>query len=141
MTPDDRRQELNQILSNLADCLNIPQSKYEDARSKYEAVGEWLDNEQSEIRHLSPVILPQGSFALGTVIRPVGVEEFDIDLVCHLILEMGATSPSKLKELIGNRLRASEVYRRMLQSITERCCRRCCRTFILPVRLALTSAC
>ena len=53
-------------------------------------------------------IYPQGSFALGTVVKPwiSGEEqEYDIDLVFQLDLEIGTKQPSALKNAVGQRLK------------------------------------
>lgn len=54
----------------------------EKAERSYRAVGQWLGDcdVNSDVK-----IMPQGSFYLGTVIRPVSdADEYDIDLVCLL---------------------------------------------------------
>ena len=65
-----RHQQLNQIFSDLADGIAVPQSRYREAKERYEAVGAWLDEADSELAPYEPIIYPQGSFALGTAVRP-----------------------------------------------------------------------
>src|SRR5882724_9508616 len=59
------------LLDVLARDLDIPPGKYREAVSRYEAVGRWLDAPDSPLHSFSPQIYPQGSFRLGTVVRPV----------------------------------------------------------------------
>ena len=35
-------------------------------------IGEWLDGKDSSLSVYKPVIYPQGSFRLGTMIKPLG---------------------------------------------------------------------
>ena len=78
-------QTHDDVLENIADALDIPPSKFEEAKSRYEAIGEWLDRDASSIAAYDPAISPQGSFLLGTVTRPLTTaEEYDVDLVCLL---------------------------------------------------------
>ena len=58
------RKRLNRILKDLADEIDVPPSKYREARQRYDAVGTWLDEDGSELARYQPSIYPQGSFAL-----------------------------------------------------------------------------
>jgi Adenylyl/Guanylyl and SMODS C-terminal sensor domain/Cyclic GMP-AMP synthase DncV-like, nucleotidyltransferase domain len=112
------------LLDVLARDLDIPPGKYREAVSRYEAVGRWLDAPDSPLHSFSPQIYPQGSFRLGTVVRPVnsGQEaDYDIDLVCQLGLHMSEVSPRALKNMIGDRLKAHATYCRLLEVEGRRC--------------------
>jgi hypothetical protein len=87
MTVHDKRlaKSHDDILEAMADALDIPPSKFEEAKNRYEAIGNWLDRPESSIAQYDPSISPQGSFLLGTVTRPLtDTEEYDVDLVCRL---------------------------------------------------------
>jgi len=87
------KEELSDLLRAIADDLDIPGHMYEDAVVKYTEVGEWLAHEDSELAQYDPDIFPQGSFRLGTMVRPVNdSEEYDIDLVCHLKIKKENTT-------------------------------------------------
>lgn len=90
------------VLNRVAEELDIPPSKYDEAVRRYEALGRWLDRENSTIVHLAPEISPQGSFLLGTVIKPLNdSEEYDIDLVCRLQARRDEITQKDLKEKVG----------------------------------------
>ena len=78
-------EALNMIFSELADELNISDTMEKRAVSGYENVGSWLDSDDFDTQ---TVVYPQGSFALGTVIKPLSGDdeehEYDIDLVCYM---------------------------------------------------------
>lgn len=115
---------LGPLLESIAQELDISPSKYEDAVSRYRAVGDWLDAEGSSLAPHRPQIYPQGSFRLGTVIRPVrgGNEaDYDIDLVCHLSIKKEIVSPQRLKHMIGDRLKEHGKYEKMLDDEGRRC--------------------
>lgn len=63
-----RNVEINKKLEEIVNEISIPMSKYEDAESHYNAVGEWSASEDSELAKYEPNIYAQGSFALGTAI-------------------------------------------------------------------------
>jgi hypothetical protein len=90
------------ILEAMADALDIPPSKFEEAKSRYEAIGNWLDRPESSIAQFEPSISPQGSFLLGTVTRPfTDSEEYDVDLVCRLLATKADFTQKSLKEAVG----------------------------------------
>ena len=53
-----------------------------------------------------PIVhIPQGSFALGTAVKPLGGDEYDVDTVCLLQHTPGQITQKQLKDLVGNRLK------------------------------------
>jgi hypothetical protein len=113
--------QFNTLLAKAAAALDIPDHIYEDATLKYEDVGEWLSAEDSALREFSPEIYVQGSFRLGTVIRPITNEdEYDIDLVCHLNIRKESVTQAELKKMVGDRLRKRDDLAKMLKP-SRRC--------------------
>jgi len=100
-------QQLNHLLRDLADTLDVPPSKYAEAKDHYQAVGDWLNDEDSELSPYSPEIYVQGSFAIGTAVRPLGDDEYDVDAVCLLDLTDSQVTQCELKEMVGRRLKHS----------------------------------
>lgn len=104
MTMHDKRlaKSHDDILEAMADALDIPPSKFEEAKSRYEAIGNWLDRPESTLSGYHPAISPQGSFLLGTVTRPLTqAEEYDVDLVCQLEASKAEFTQKSLKEAVG----------------------------------------
>lgn len=105
MTVHDRKiaQSHDDVLEEIADALDIPTSKFEEAKSCYEAIGDWLDRDESSLAAYDPAISPQGSFLLGTVTRPLTeTEEYDVDLVCLLKASKTDFTQKSLKEAVGH---------------------------------------
>lgn len=97
------------VIDNLIKSLELPDSAYDKARKRYEDLGEWFDRDESAVSENNPHIFPQGSFRLGTAIRPLDEsEEYDLDLVCKLRAGITKDSDTQetLKELIGSELKA-----------------------------------
>jgi hypothetical protein len=89
-------------LERLARELDVPVARYEEAAKRYDSVGSWLCRDESTLRDMSPDVYVQGSFRLGTPIRPVNDEEhYDIDLVCELSVSKSDLTQQKLKDLLG----------------------------------------
>ena len=101
--------DFDDLLVKAGSALDIPDHVYEDATLKYEDVGNWLGAQDSALLQYSPDIYVQGSFRLGTVVRPItDTDEYDIDLVCRLEIKKEQTTQKKLKEMVGDRLKLRE---------------------------------
>ena len=114
----------NEFLEGVASEIDIPPSRYQDAVDRYHAVGRWLEDGAYPGCLGQLVIYPQGSFRLGTVVRPIrhGIEaSYDIDLVCEMPLRKHFTTPQTVKRMVGDRLRQNETYRRLLDTEGRRC--------------------
>lgn len=87
--------------------LELPDSSYEKAKERYDDIGEWLGLNESLCVGYNPHIFPQGSFRLGTAIKPLDEkDEYDLDLACKL--RTGFTkalfTQEALKKLIGQEI-------------------------------------
>jgi hypothetical protein len=96
------------LLQAMVDELSIPTGYDEKARSRYGSIGDWLNRPASSIKEFGPKISSQGSFALGTVIRPIGDgDAYDVDIVCELTkADQFSMSQADLKEKIGFEIKA-----------------------------------
>lgn len=95
------------VLEQLASKLDISDTHYEAAERSYISVGKWLNRPESTIAQYSPAIYSQGSFRLGTVIRPPSDEDaFDLDIVCELDCTKEEITQKDLKDAVGFELTA-----------------------------------
>jgi len=93
------------VLEAIAEAIDIPEHLDQVARERYQSIGRWLDRENSTIKQYDPEVSPQGSFLLGTVIRPIGdADQYDIDLVCTLNGSKTEFSMASLKEAVGDEI-------------------------------------
>ena len=112
------------VLEAIAAAIDIPDYMNERVCVRYQSIGKWLDREGSSIAHLTPSISPQGSFLLGTVIRPLGdTEAYDIDLVCRLDQTKTDTTMKELKEAVGHEVKSYAAVNNMQKEPEE--ARRC----------------
>jgi hypothetical protein len=121
---DNRMLIVDTLLEHVAADLDIPPAKYQQAVDRYSAVGRWLEAGSYPGLNAEPVIYPQGSFRLGTVVRPYrldGESDYDIDLVCELGYRLADIRPRQIKNLVGQRLKDHGNYREMLDDEGRRC--------------------
>ncbi len=104
-----------QLLGRVADSLDITPTQFERAKQAYETVSEVVTT-STDPRLASAKVFPQGSFAIGTVVRPADNEEgeFDVDLACRLSATT-SLDPSIAKRLIGDQLAADGRYASKLE--------------------------
>jgi len=122
--PNELVAGYNRVLEQLAKELDISPSKYQQAVGRFNSVKEWLDVGKYDGCVADPRIYIQGSFRLGTVIRPLkdGKEsDYDIDLVCELQARKVSCAPRNIKSDVGDRLKENETYRKMLTPEGRRC--------------------
>lgn len=122
-TPDIRNQnEINLWLNQIGEALDLTPAQYKAVEERYTAVANYLASDNSSLKIYKPEIKPQGSFLLGTMIKPIMQDdELDIDLVCRLTGKQASWTQYHLKHAIGDELKASEVYKRMLDEEGNRC--------------------
>ena len=112
---------LDRLIAAGAAELDLTPSQHARAVGHYEAVGDYLAERGSPLERYTPVVFAQGSIAIGTATKPVGRDEFDLDLMCRLAIRSDA-DPAVVKRIVGERLRAHDTYRSMLRE-KNRCWR------------------
>lgn len=110
----ENNQHKRLLLEHLVELLELPESAYQKAEERYKDLGYWLSRKESVCAKHEPHIFPQGSFRLGTAIRPLDEkEEYDLDLACRL--RVGITKQTHtqqaLKKLVGNEIETYRVAR------------------------------
>lgn len=118
----DQNNQFNEILEELSKTLDITPAQYEAAVKSYQHVGEWLLNSDSPLALYDPEVLPQGSFLLGTMNRPIHEEDdLDVDLVCRLTGKRFNWTQYDVKKIVGDRLKQHATFKRMLDKEGRRC--------------------
>lgn len=113
-----KESELSKIYKAIAEQLNISKAMTDKAVTSYEYVGQWLQDGDlpSDVD-----IMPQGSFNLGTVIKPISdADDYDIDLVC--LLKRGQELEARtIKNCVGDRLKEHTTLSEKLDPEGKRC--------------------
>lgn len=106
---------INKLLFEISNGLNISETMYKKAVDSYGAVGKYISS-NLEIPDNDIEIYPQGSFNLGTVVRPLHDEDdgYDIDLVVELNKDKFDAKTTKI--IIGDVLMNNKLY---AKSLTE----------------------
>lgn len=127
----EREMQLNDLLSRIAESLDISATDYERAVRSYQAVGSCLEDGFGAGAYPgcdgTPKIYPQGSIRLGTVVKPLREDSeaaYDLDLVCELQysnIDLSPGNAKTVKYLVGNQLKSNGIYRAKLEPEGKRC--------------------
>ena len=107
------------VIDRLIAELELTPTQYGDATKSYEAVAAVLQKIDPQ---LSPSIFPQGSMRLGTTVRPIHEDRFDLDVVCWLNVSGKHHTPDQVFNVVWDALGQSAVHSQM-RSKMNRCIR------------------
>lgn len=109
------------FLEAMVDDLSISETRYEQAERSYKSFGDWLCRDDSTLRAFGPQVYVQGSFRLGTVIRPPSeAEDYDVDAVCELqSLHTSVLTQLQLKKLLEVEIRSYHRAQGMVKPVRE----------------------
>lgn len=120
--PDfSHKAEIYSLLDEICQTLELTASQLDAARTSYEAVADWLAASDNLLLKAIEVYA-HGSAGLGTTVRPIGREEFDVDLICKVLRFTADRPAAELKRIVGDRLKEHARYAAMLEE-KKRCWR------------------
>lgn len=108
----------------LIENISLDDTRRKRVESAYVAIKELLQNDE-EIKKRFVRIFLQGSYVIGTLIRPTWRKEYDIDLVLVLNLKDASGrlfDPAKIMEWVANRIKNNGAYKDKVES-KNRCVR------------------
>lgn len=121
ITNEQKIAQYGDILEELGRSLDLTDKQVQEAKDRYKAVGNYLQREDSTLAVLNPSIEPQGSFLLGTMIKPINEEgQYDIDLICKLENLPTSDTQLDLKSKVGDELKEGR-YEELLDEEGQRC--------------------
>jgi SMODS domain-containing protein len=103
-------QEIIGLLDRLCKDLEITPAMFALAKERYESIAAYLNEPDSQLLKFKPVIYPQGSINLGTTVKPIGSDEFDVDVISQLDVSE-RTPTTAFKKLIFERLEKRGIYK------------------------------
>ena len=117
----------NVVLKRILEKIELPEGAYEKAEKRYQNIGEWLHRSDSTCAEYDPHVFSQGSFRLGTAIKPDSDDEYDLDMGCNLRdgLIKSMITQEQLKNHVGNELEQYRKSRGIKEELAEK--KRCWR--------------
>ncbi|MBX3289988.1 MAG: nucleotidyltransferase [Acidobacteria bacterium] len=110
----NREQQLGNLLTLIAEDLDIPEDLKAGLVLKYNHLGSWIRKDNEDRYRTESEIYPQGSVRLGTSIQPVTLEcGYDVDIVYLRRLSKNSISQEQLVEQAGEQLKRYIEFRRL----------------------------
>lgn len=95
--------ELIGLLDAICADLEISEAMFKLAEERYTSIAQYLDEPASPLHRFRPQIYPQGSINIGTTVKPILSNEFDVDVI--FLLTLGSRfSNDSFKSMIFQRL-------------------------------------
>jgi hypothetical protein len=120
--PQTFNQQLDDLLNRIAEKLQLDDTRRTSAERSYNAVSEWIEADSGFFKDMPFDIYPQGSYRIGTNVKPLQGEEFDLDIVIHMTIPYDKFDPLKVLNELERRLREHGQYKTMLKR-KNRCIR------------------
>lgn len=119
---EDKKTQLDDLLDRMAEELQLDESRYNRIIKHYEAVKTWIEEDEKFFKPFKYDVYPHGSVRILTTVKPIGKDEFDLDIAIHLKTQWGSHTPEKVYKELKRRLSEHETYKGMLEA-KNRCIR------------------
>ncbi|GAB4038006.1 nucleotidyltransferase domain-containing protein [Spirosoma gilvum] len=120
---DYRISDTDDLLNRIGESLQLNATQRKLADQRYKSVAEWIETDDEFFKDVVVSIYAQGSFRIGTMVRPYKQKEFDLDFVVHIEFLSGKIhNPIEILNQLERRLRAHDIYKQMLDR-KNRCMR------------------
>lgn len=111
-----------ELLARIAQELELNQDRINRMEKAYKAVSEVLEADKEFFQDLKIEVYAQGSKRIGTTVRPINGEDFDLDIVLHIYDPYYKHTPAEIFNSLVRVLSNNETYKSMIQ-IKKRCVR------------------
>lgn len=109
----------NKIITESLEGIDLSPTMEINAREKYKAISKYLENNGIESD-----FCPQGSFLIGTVVKPYvngKSQNYDLDILIRVLNSKESISPCRVKNEIGDILKDSDLYKSKLDKEDANC--------------------
>ena len=108
----NKTAQIDDLLARAAEKLQLDKTRREKIENSYKAIQEVLENDQIYFNSKNFEIYPHGSVRIGTTVKPIGKNEFDLDIVLHIRDSVyGQTDPMKVFNELKRVLSANGNYK------------------------------
>ncbi len=112
---ETRATQMDDLLNEMAKEVQLDEARYKRMISSYEAVSTWIESDEKFFKPFKYKIYPHGSVRIFTTVKPIGKDEFDLDMVLHFMISTILHSPERIYSELKRRLNEHKTYRGMLE--------------------------
>ena len=121
ITLENKATQIDDLLDKMAEEVQLDSTRYERMKSSYEAVKNWIEDDEIFFKPYKYDVYPHGSVRILTTVKPVGKDEFDLDIAIHLQSNTPYT-PQRIYNELKRRLEENKIYKPMIE-LKNRCIR------------------
>lgn len=118
----DSKTQMDDLLDKMAASIQLDSSRRDRMEISYTGVKDWIEQDDGFFKRATVSIYPQGSVRIGTAIKPLASDEFDLDVVVHLVSDKTNITPDQLYKELNRRLAENGKYEKLLEP-KNRCIR------------------
>lgn len=111
-----------ELLAITAANLELDTTRIQQMESAYRAVNDVLSNDETFFKDYKINVYAQGSLQIGTTIKPLSGQEFDLDIVLHIESSYLNHTPSEIYDALYRVLSNHDTYKPLLEK-KNRCVR------------------
>lgn len=119
---EDKYLQLDDLLDKMAESLQLDNTRYQLMVQHYEAVKKWIEADELFFKPYKYELYPHGSVRIRTTVKPIGRDEFDLDIALHLKMDWNRHSPDKIYLELKRRLSEHSLYKEKME-LKNRCIR------------------
>lgn len=113
--------QIDDLLDRMAEEVQLDQTRYERMIRSYESIKNWIESDEQFFKPYKYDVYPHGSVRILTTVKPIGKDEFDLDIAVHLRVGTEHT-PARIYAELVRRLREHNLYKDMVD-LKNRCVR------------------
>lgn len=119
---NDSTTQIDDLLDKIAEGIQLDATRRTRMEAAYNAVNDWLNADEGFFKKYPFEVYPQGSVSIGTPIKPLAKDEFDLDTVIHINVAMQMFTPQQIFNELKRRLSENGKYKGMIE-LKNRCIR------------------
>ncbi|MCG2610017.1 nucleotidyltransferase [Flavobacterium sp. SM15] len=116
------RLQREELLARIAQELQLDKTRLEKMESAYNAVYDLLKKDESFFQDLDIEIYAQGSKRIGTTVKPINDEDFDLDTVMHIYDLFSKYNPTQIYDALVKVIESNDYYKSIYEK-KDRCIR------------------
>ncbi|GGB64324.1 hypothetical protein GCM10007424_00240 [Flavobacterium suaedae] len=119
---EDKYVQMDDLLDRMAESLQLDETRYNLMIQHYEAIKKWIESDTVFFKPFEYELYPHGSVRIRTTVKPIGKDEFDLDLALHIKTSWANHTPEKIYQELKRRLGEHAAYKQRME-LKNRCIR------------------
>jgi len=113
------RLQREELLARIAQELQLDKTRLEKMETAYNAVYDLLKKDETFFQDLEVEIYAQGSKRIGTTVKPINNEDFDLDTVLHIYDLYSNYTPTQIYNALVRVIESDGYYKSIYEKKTD----------------------